>query len=341
VRSLCQRGNGLQSLIGDINFGECQIIRECVLSERLCILKVLKQHLGDALDLNAESGYCLRWAARKGLRAFIEWLLHGQKEQRIDISFFQYQAIEWAVLYAHRAIAILLQKYYVAEKEMGSRWSRIAGNGNGHGQSQQTNVNGSGLGEFDIFSLPSLYQDIIEKIISCEDEATTRENVAVLERYYANGCDLRFENLMAWTVAVDCSNVAVLSLLHSKVGVDALVLDGYLLRMACEIRSIEMVQFAKTIIRWRDWEREVVPHLKEYRALCDEETLFVQELEDYHGSTHHSPEKERSKNKSQFEMPQSPIPWPYEHAHVKQKYGIVTRSVRKQLVKKGVLQDLR
>eukprot|EP00485_Elphidium_margaritaceum_P005772 CAMPEP_0202689504 /NCGR_PEP_ID=MMETSP1385-20130828/4739_1 /ASSEMBLY_ACC=CAM_ASM_000861 /TAXON_ID=933848 /ORGANISM="Elphidium margaritaceum" /LENGTH=499 /DNA_ID=CAMNT_0049344643 /DNA_START=285 /DNA_END=1784 /DNA_ORIENTATION=- len=312
------------NIAAQINFGDCQVIRECALENRLPILKYLKQTFPDAIDLNCESGYCLRWSSRKGFIDIVRWLLYEQKFQKIDISPFQYQAIEWSVLYKHKQIAKLLQKYY-NEFRLNEKWN-ILGN-------SQRNVSV----EWDIFNLPSIYQDIVERIINADHE-NHDDTVNVIKEYYFNGCDLKFANLMPWTVAVDCTNIAILHFLYKTVGVDPLCLDNYLLRTACDIRSIPLLQFAKSVIRFELWQVKIEPNLEEYKKICHEDVTFVKELENYHQCV--TPIKKKKFRNSELEQPQSPIPWPYASPYVQQKYGILTRSKKKILIKKGVLQPM-
>eukprot|EP00484_Ammonia_sp_Unknown_P025522 CAMPEP_0197029136 /NCGR_PEP_ID=MMETSP1384-20130603/8644_1 /TAXON_ID=29189 /ORGANISM="Ammonia sp." /LENGTH=626 /DNA_ID=CAMNT_0042458241 /DNA_START=44 /DNA_END=1924 /DNA_ORIENTATION=- len=323
-----QRMSSYQDAIkSNINFNESQVIRDCVLENRLEILKYLKQKFANDIDLNCENGYCLRWSARKGFYEIVHYLLCEQKYQRIDCSPFQYQAIEWAIIYKHRQIAKLIQKYY-NESKLSEKWNILS-------QSQKN------LGvEFDIFNLPSIYQEIIEKIINVDDVETNQENIDCIRQYFQNGCDLKFENCMAWTVAVDCTNMAMLQFLFKEVGVDPLCLDAYLLRTACDMRSIELLQFAKTIISWEMWKCHVEPQLSELKAICSNDPVFVRELENYHRAITPIKKKKGASRINEWELPQSPIPWPYESPHVRQKYGILTRSKRKILVKKGVLQPI-
>eukprot|EP01084_Bolivina_argentea_P112220 200164_1 len=167
-------------IINDFNFGECQILRECVLSNRLNILKYLKKQFTKKLNLNSESGYCLRWAARKGLFNIANWLLCEQKYEEIDITYFQFQAIEWSIVYGHKRIAILLQKLY-KDWKLNTKWNVLA--------ESQLNISF----EFDIFNLPSIYQQIIELVIHSDNN---NNNIQIVKKYYRNGCDLCFENNM-------------------------------------------------------------------------------------------------------------------------------------------------
>ena len=183
--------NGSQHIQSDINFGDCQVLRECTISGRLEILKYLKKTFVHKLDLNAESGYAVRWATRKGLYGMVNWLLWEQTFQKTDISFFQYQAMEWAVIYKHKAIAKLLQKYYV-EQKMEHKWNEVV----------DDKLEASALGlQFEISNLPSIYHEVIERVIGHPDaDEFNEETVRVLSRYYDNGLDLKFENYLVWTV---------------------------------------------------------------------------------------------------------------------------------------------
>eukprot|EP01083_Nonionella_stella_P113952 336418_1 len=325
--------NNITEIVNDIKFGECQVLRECVLSNQLEILKYLKGKFVNDVDLNGESGYILRWASRKGLMEMVKYLLCEQKYEKIDISFFQYQAIEWAIVYRHKEIAKILQKYY-RDYKLSTKWNVLQ-----NAEPQQD------LGvEFDIFNLPSIYQNIIEMIVNCDNEATSKQYVDTIEAYMDNGCDMKFENNMAWIVASDCANLAVLTFLHEHVGIDAVCCDNYLLRTSLESNNIELLRFAKTIINWQNWKQKVEPHINRLKLLCShsqsDNEMLIKELENYHTiDAITTPEKNKRNGSKQATQPQTPIPWPYEQAHVRSKYGILTRSKRKMLVKKGILQD--
>jgi len=325
--------NGSKHIRGDINFGQCHPLRECALSGRLEILKYLKKTFVDTLDLNGESGYLIRWAARKGRYDMVHWLLLEQSFQKIDISFMYFQCMEWAVIYRHKAIAKLIQKYY-REQRMHSKWNEVV----------DDKLEASALGlQFEISNLPNIYQEVIELIIGSPDvdgqdadavHAMNEETVRVLTRYWNDGLDLKFENCLLWTVAVDCCNVPVLEFLRKTVQIDSMVLNGYLLTTSLSAGSLEMVQYAKTVISWQRWKREVVPRMKELKKMCRGQELLKQELDNYHGNCQSPLRKKPGK----FELPQSPIPWQSDNDLLRKKYGILTRSVKKMLVRKSVLQ---
>jgi len=247
-------------------------------------------------------------SARKGQIDVINYLLFEQKYQKIEMDHFQYQAIEWSVVYGNKQIAQILQKYYIDYK-LSKNWNALCA-------SQDLGV------EFDIFNLPSIYQEIIELIIHSDDE--NDGNVSVIRRYFENGCDLQFENNMPWTVAVDCTNLSVLQFLFKTIGINPCIQNNYLLRTACEIGQVEMVQFAKSIIPSCEWEQRIAPHVAEYKALCPHNALIGKELDEYKSV------------KKMVEIPQTPMP----HKHVHKKYGIITRSKRKMLVSKGILGQM-
>merc|ERR1719474_1505113 len=111
------------------------------------------------------------------------------------------------------------------------------------------------------------------------------ETVRVLSRYWDNGLDLKFENYLVWTVAVDCYNILVLDFLRKTVQIDPLVLNGYLLTNSLTAGSLEMVQYAKTVINWQQWKKSVKPRLAELQQLCVGNPLeqdLRQELINYH-----------------------------------------------------------
>merc|ERR1712154_81530 len=171
----------------------------------------------------------------------IQYLLFEQKYQKIDLDHFQYQAIEWSIVYGNKQIAQILQKYYI-DCKLNTKWNALRS-----GTPLPCTLQDLGV-EFDIFNLPSIYQEVIELIIHSETGKDGVDNVAVIRRYYENGCDLQFENNMAWTVAVDCTNLNVLQFLYKTIGIDPCIQNNYLLRTACELEQVEMVQFAKTIV---------------------------------------------------------------------------------------------
>jgi len=159
----------------------------------------------------------------------------------------------------------------------------------------------------------------------------------MIKRYYENGCDLTFHDNFAWQIAVEATNIPMMQFLIKTVGVDPLCNNNYLLTTSIEKQSIELLQFAKTIINWNQWQQKIEPHLEKFKSLCNNDPTFIAELENYHSFP--DPKSPISKQ-AKFEIPLSPIPWPYENRHIRKKYGILTRSKRKLLVKKGILEDM-
>lgn len=125
--------------------------------------------------------------------------------------------------------------------------------------------------------------------------------------------------------------------MRKSVGVDPMVLNVYLLTNSLVLQSLEMVQFAKTAISWQQWKKSVVPRIAELRKLCGGDPLLIEELENYHANCP-SPAKQKGKG-DRFQLPQSPIPWQSDNALLRKKYGILTRSVKKMLVRNRCCND--
>lgn len=294
----------------NILFNDNQVIRECTLSGSLNILKYLKKIFIKDIDLNCERGYCLRWSSRKGFYDIIIWLLYQQKYQKIEINHFGYQCLKWSIDNEYPKIAKILQKYY--------------------NQTRKIDIN-------NIFDLPSIYQDIVNGIIDHEENPNNDEFIKTIKKQYKNGCDLTFHDNFAWNVAVDSTNIEILSFLHKTVGINPICNDNYLIKTCLETQNLEMLIYTKSIITWNEWKKSIEPILDKLKLICNNDEILIKELENYHSF----PDKSSPiRNNAKFEIPLSPIPWPYENNHIRNKYGILTRSKRKLLVKKGILQDM-
>ena len=298
----------------NILFGDNQVIRECTLSGSLPILKYLKNIFMEQIDLNAERGYALRWSSRKGFYHIVNWLLYQQKYQKIEINHFGFQAIKWSIDNGYPKIAKILQKYYNQNYKIKSKW--------------------------DIFDLPSIYQDIINGIIDHQENEMNDKFIETIQKQYENGLDLRFHDNFAWNVAIDSINIEIILFLHKTVGINPLCNNNYLLTSSIETNNIDLLIFAKTnVISWSQWQKI---DLNKFKLLCNDDPIFIKELENYHSFPDPSTLDPSSPITKQVksEIPLSPIPWPYENRHIRKKYGILTRSKRKLLVNKGILQDM-
>lgn len=159
-----------------------------------------------------------------------------------------------------------------------------------------------------IFNLPSIYQDIINGIIDHEENPNNDEFIENIKIQYKNGCDLTFHDNFIWNVAIDANNIKILLFLYKIVGVNPICNNNYLIKSSLETRNLEMLIFAKNIITWNQWKKSIEPILDKFKLICNYDPIFIKELDQHH--------------------------------HILNKYGILTRSKRKLLVKKGILQDI-
>jgi len=105
-------------------FNDNNPMREAVLSNKLEILKFL--HYDCGIDLNSESGFAIRWAARKDHLEMVEWLCSLKD---IDVTICDGEALSWARENYHFSVQEILEgkiRKYEEEKGVapGTTWKQ-------------------------------------------------------------------------------------------------------------------------------------------------------------------------------------------------------------------------
>jgi len=99
----------------NFEFNDNNPMREAVLSNKLEILKFL--HYDCGIDLNSESGFAIRWAARKDHLEMVEWLCSLKD---IDVTVCDGEALSWARENYHFSVQEILEgKIRKYEEEKG------------------------------------------------------------------------------------------------------------------------------------------------------------------------------------------------------------------------------
>merc|ERR1719317_433626 len=88
----------------DFSFNDNNPMREAVLSNKIGILKFLHEECG--INLNSESGFAIRWAARKDYVEMVEWLC---SLDCIDVTACGGEALLWARENYHFSVEEILE----------------------------------------------------------------------------------------------------------------------------------------------------------------------------------------------------------------------------------------
>merc|ERR1719320_2362563 len=89
----------------DFSFNDNNPLREAVLSNKIGILKFLHEECG--INLNSESGFAIRWAARKDHVEMVEWLC---SLDCIDVTVCGGEALLWARENYHFSVEEILEE---------------------------------------------------------------------------------------------------------------------------------------------------------------------------------------------------------------------------------------